>query len=169
MVCDYATRYPEAVALRSVEAPHIAVELVKIFSRVGVPEEVLTDQGANFMSQLLTEVYRFLHIKLIRTTPYHPQTDGLVERFNQTLKAMLRKTTLSGERSWDKLLPYVIFSYREVPQASTGFSPSIRAALWPQSARAIGRFAGDVGTADEGRGERHHLHARNEGQAWFNG
>ena len=75
------------------------------------------------MSQLLTEVYRFLHIKLIRTTPYHTQTDGLVERFNQTLKAILRKTTQSWERSWDKLLPYVIFSYREVPQASTGFSP----------------------------------------------
>ena len=75
------------------------------------------------MSQLLMEVYRFLHIKPIRTTPYHPQTDGLVERFNQTLKAMLRKMTLSGEQSWDKLLPYVLFAYREVPQASTGFSP----------------------------------------------
>ena len=89
VVCDYATRYPEAVALRSVEAVHIAEELVGIFSRVGVPEEIITDQWANFMSQLLTEVYRFLLIKSIRTTPYHPQTDSLVERFNQTLKAML--------------------------------------------------------------------------------
>ena len=75
------------------------------------------------MLQLLTEVYRFLHIKPIRTTPYHPPTDCLGERFNQTLKAMLRKTTLSGERSWDKLLPYILFAYRKVPQASTGFSP----------------------------------------------
>ena len=167
VVCDYTTRYPEAVALRSVVAPHIAEELVKMFSCMGVPEEILTDQGANFMSLLLTEVYRFLHIKPIRTTPYHPQTDGLVERFNQTLKAMLRKTTLSGEHSWDKLLPYVLFAYREVPQASTGFSP-FELLYGRKSARAIRYFAGDVERADEERGERHHLHACNEGQAWFN-
>ena len=123
VVCDYATRYPEAVALRSIDAEHIAEELVQIFSRVGVPQEILTDQGANFMSQLLAEVYKLLRIKPIRTSPYHPQTDGLVERFNKTLKAMLRKTAISEGRDWDKLLPYVLFAYREVPQASTGFSP----------------------------------------------
>ena len=123
VVCDYATRYPEAVALRSTEAPHIAEELVQIFSRVGIPEEILTDQGANFMSQLLKEVYKFLRIKPIWTSPYHPQTDGLVERFNQTLKAMMWKMTMSKGRSWDKVLPYVLFAYREVLQASTRFSP----------------------------------------------
>ena len=126
VVCDYATRYPEAVALRSIDAATIAEELVKIFSRVGIPHEILTDQGANFTSQLLTELYRMLHIRPIRTTSYHPQTDGLVERFNHTLKFMLRKS-LGGKRKstkdWDVLLPYLLFAYREVPQASTGFSP----------------------------------------------
>ena len=123
VVCDYATRYPEAVPLRSTDAEHIAEELVQLFSRVGIPEEVLTDQGANFMSQLLAEVYKLLRVKPIRTSPYHPQTDGLVERFNQTLKAMLRKTAITEGKDWDKLLPYVLFAYREVPQASSGFSP----------------------------------------------
>ena len=123
VVCDYATRYPEDIALRSTDAEHVAEELVKILSRVGLPREILTDQGANFMSQLLSRVHEFLRIKPIRTSPYHPQTDGLVERFNQTLKAMIRKMTYSEGRSWDQLLPYVLFSYREVPQASTGFSP----------------------------------------------
>ena len=60
MVCDYATRYPEAVPLRSTDAEHIAEELVQIFSRVGVPEEILTDQGSNFMLQLLAEVIQAL-------------------------------------------------------------------------------------------------------------
>ena len=60
----------------------MAEELVKLFARVGIPEEILTDQGTNFTSQLLTEIYHLLHIHPIRTTPYHPQTDGLVERFN---------------------------------------------------------------------------------------
>ena len=79
VICDYATRYPRAIALRTVDAPTIAEELLKFFARMGVPEEILTDQGTNFTSQLLAEVYRLLHIKPIRTTPYHPQTDGLVE------------------------------------------------------------------------------------------
>ena len=96
---------------------------MKLFARVGVPEEVLTDEGSNFMSQLLTEVYCLLHIKPIRTSPYHPQTDGLVERFNQTLKTMLKKGTKEDGKDWDRLIPYLLSAYREVPQASTGFSP----------------------------------------------
>ena len=123
VVCDYATRYPEAVPMRHIDAASVADELIKIFSRVGVPQEILTDQGSNFTSQLLAELYRMLHVKPIRTTPYHPQTDGLVERFNQTLKLMLRKTTAKEGKDWDRLLPFLLFAYREVPQASTGFSP----------------------------------------------
>ena len=123
VVCDYATRYPEAVPLRSIDAEHVAEELVVLFSRVGVPKEILTDQGSNFTSQLLKEIYRLLHVHPIRTTPYHPQTDGLVERFNKTLKSMLRKTAVEEGKDWDKVIPYLLFAYREVPQASTGFSP----------------------------------------------
>ncbi len=64
-----------------------------------------------------------LHIHPIQTTPYHPQTDGMVERFNQTLKSMLRKFVSETGADWDHWLPYLMFSYREVPQASTGYSP----------------------------------------------
>ena len=123
VICDYATRYPEAIPMKHVDAGSVAEELIKVFSRVGVPREILTDQGTNFTSQLLIELYRMLHIQPIRTTPYHPQTDGLVERFNQTLKLMLRKTAVKEGIDWDKMLPYVLFAYREVPQTSTGFSP----------------------------------------------
>ena len=90
VICDYSTRYPEAVPLKNIEAVTIAEELGKFFSRMGVPTEILTDQGSNFTSQLLKEVYRMLKIEPIRTSPYHPQTDGLVENFNSTLKSMLR-------------------------------------------------------------------------------
>ena len=58
VICDYATRYPEAIALKSIDAAQIAEELVQLFSRTGVPEEILTDQGSNFTSQLLTEIYQ---------------------------------------------------------------------------------------------------------------
>ena len=79
VLSDYATRYPEAIPLKSIDAEHVAEELIKILSRMGIPKEILTDQGSNFTSQLLAELYRLLHVKAIRTSPYHPQTDGLVE------------------------------------------------------------------------------------------
>ena len=112
VVCDYATRYPEAVPMKHVDAASVAEELIKIFSRVGVPKEVLTDQGTNFTSQLLTELYRMLHVHPIRTSPYHPQTDGMVERFNQTLELMLRKVLVKEGTDWDKLPPSLLFAYR---------------------------------------------------------
>ena len=119
----YATRYPEAVALPTVIAPRVVKELIQLFARVGIPEEILTDQGPNFMSSLLEELYRLLQIRRIRTTPYHPQTDGLVERFNGTLKSMQGKFVADSQNDWDTYLPYVLFAYREVPQESTVFSP----------------------------------------------
>ena len=123
VMCDYATQYPEAIPLRSIDAEHIAEELIKAFARVGIPSEILTDQGGNFTSKLLSELYRLLKIQGIRTSSYHPQSDGLVERFNQTLKMMLQKVVTKEGKDWDKLLPYVLFAYREVPQASTGLLP----------------------------------------------
>ena len=84
---------------------------------MGIPKEILTDQGSNFTSQLLPEVYRFLHVKALRTSPYHPQTDGLIERFNKTLK-MLHKSVVEDGKDWDRLVPYVLFAYREVPHES---------------------------------------------------
>ena len=93
----------------------------------------MTDQWTNFTSKLLAELYCLLHVKAVRTSPYHLQTDGLVERFNRTLKSMLWKTVNEEGKDWDKLLPYVLFVYREVPQSSTGFSPFellYRRAVW---------------------------------------
>ncbi|KAL1246972.1 hypothetical protein QQF64_034274 [Cirrhinus molitorella] len=123
VICDYATRYPEAFPLRSITTPKIIQALVQLFSRVGIPEEILTDQGTNFTSRLMGQLHRQLGITAIRTSAYHPQTDGLTERFNQTLKNMLRKFVSDTGRDWDKWLPFLLFAYREVPQASTGFSP----------------------------------------------
>ncbi|KAM4549940.1 uncharacterized protein V3H82_019144 [Fundulus diaphanus] len=123
VISDYATRFPEAFPLRTVTAPAVLRCLVQLFSRVGVPDEIVTDQGTNFSSRLMQLFHRQLGISAIKTTPYHPQTDGLVERFNQTLKKMLQKFVDDTGRDWDQWLPFVLFAYREVPQASTGFSP----------------------------------------------
>uniref|UniRef100_A0A9J7Z6B4 Gypsy retrotransposon integrase-like protein 1 n=1 Tax=Cyprinus carpio carpio TaxID=630221 RepID=A0A9J7Z6B4_CYPCA len=123
VIVDYATRYPEAVPLRKATAKSIAQELFLLASRVGLPSEILTDQGTPFMSRLMAVLCRLLRVKRLRTTVYHPQTDGLVERFNQTLKQMLRRVAAEDKRDWDLMIPYVLFGIREVPQASTGFTP----------------------------------------------
>lgn len=123
VIMDYATGYPEALPLRAATAKAVARELFHLFSRVGIAREILTDQGSCFMSSVLKHVLSFLQVKQLRTSVYHPQTDGLVERFNQTLKNMLKKTMDQEGKNWDLLLPYVLFAVREVPQASTGFSP----------------------------------------------
>lgn len=123
VMCDYATKYPEAIPLRSQDAEVVAEAMMEVFTRLGVPKEILSDQGTNFMSSLITELCKLLSIRKLNTTPYHPQANGLVERFNGTLKRMLQIYAQDEPGKWDKLLPYLLFAYREVPQETTGFSP----------------------------------------------
>ncbi len=123
VLVDYATRYPEAVVLRNISAKSVAVALFRMISRVGIPKEILSNQGMAFMSRTIRKLYELLGIKSIRTSVYHPQTDGLVERFNRTLKTMIRKFVYEDAKNWDKWLQPLLFAVREVSQASTGFSP----------------------------------------------
>lgn len=88
-VVDFATRYPEAVALKGIETEMVAEALVDIFCRTGVPKEMLTDMGSQFTSELMAEVSRLLSMRQLTTAPYHPMCKGLVERFNGTLKQIL--------------------------------------------------------------------------------
>ena len=121
---DYLTKWPEVFAVHDQTAATIARLLVEeIVSRHGVPAEILSDRGKAFLSGLMKEVTQLLGIHQTNTTAYHPQTDGLVERFNCTLITMLAKTTQKGGRDWDQKLPYVLFAYRASEQQSTHESP----------------------------------------------
>lgn len=120
---DYATRYPEAVALPSIETERAAEGLLDIYSRVGVAEEIVSDRGSQFTSNMMKEVRRLLSIQHLPTTPYHAMGNGLVEKFNKTLKMMLKKMCVEQPKACDRYLPAVLFAYRETPQASLGFSP----------------------------------------------
>ena len=120
---DFATRYPEAVALKSILTTVVAEALVSIFARVGVPDEVLSDQGTQFTSALMKEVGRLLLMKQLTTTPYHPQCNGLVERFNATLKTMLKRMCSESPKDWNRYIDALLFAYREAHQKSLGFAP----------------------------------------------
>jgi transposase InsO family protein len=120
---DYATRYPEATALKTIDAETVAEALVTMFTRIGVPEEVLSDQGTQFMSHVMKEVSRLLSVTQLVTTPYHPMCNGLVEHFNGTLKLMLKRMCAEKPKDWDRYLPALLVAYREAPQKSLGFAP----------------------------------------------
>lgn len=123
VMVDFATRYPEAVPLRNIDTVTVAEALWQMWSRVGVPEEVLTDRGTQFTSEVMVEVYRLLGIRGLTTTPYHAMGNGLCERFNATLKAMLKKLCRERPTDWDRYIPSALFAYREVPQESLKYSP----------------------------------------------
>ena len=69
----------------------VAEAMVEIFSRTGIPQEILTDQGSVFTGKLTRELCELLGIHHLKTSPYHPQTDGCLERWHSSLKSMLRK------------------------------------------------------------------------------
>ena len=111
------------IPLKTITTEVVAEALVEVFARVGVPNEILTDCGAQFTSELMKEVSRLLSLKQLRTMPYHPICNGLVEKFNGTLKAMLKKLCEEKPKDWDRYLSPLLFAYREVPQETLGFSP----------------------------------------------
>ena len=117
-ICDYITRYPEVFPLRSVKARHVANCLLQLLSRVGIAREVLTDCGTSFLSKLLQQVYQLLGVRGIKTTPYHPQMDGLIGRYNQNLKNMLYKFVSQTGSDWDQWLPYLLFACHKLPLGS---------------------------------------------------
>jgi len=73
---DYTTRYPEAVPLKDIQAETVAEALVNMFTRVGVPKEILSDQGSQFLSAVMKEVCILLSLKQLVTTPYHPSQEA---------------------------------------------------------------------------------------------
>ena len=123
VVCDYFTRWTEAYALPNKEAATVARVLVNEWiCRFGVPDAIHSDQGANFEGHLFMEVGELLGIEKTRTTPYHPQSDGLVERMNRTLLMMLSIRAQEEER-WDEFLPELLMAYRASVHDTTKFTP----------------------------------------------
>ena len=97
--------------------------LLDVVWKHGVPLRIIHDRAAEFLSEVVQEVATLLGVSQLPTSGGHPQTDGLVERFNRTLKQMLSKLVSKGGRDWDQLLGPVLFAYRTTPHASTGMSP----------------------------------------------
>ena len=95
----------------------------EFFCRFSVPEQLHSDQGRQFEANVMQEVCRLLQIDKTRTTPYHPQSDGLVERFNRTMLAMLASTVEEDPSNWEQHLRKVCMAYNTYVHPSTGYAP----------------------------------------------
>ena len=123
---DHFTKWMEAYPIPNMEATTVAQKFVYEFvSRFGVPLQIHTDQGTQFQSQLFEQICNLMGIHKTRTTPFHPQSDGFVERFNRTLESMLALYVDEDQRDWDKFVPLMTMAYRATPHESTGLSPNM--------------------------------------------
>ncbi|KAM9456054.1 retrovirus-related Pol polyprotein from transposon 17.6 [Clarias gariepinus] len=119
-VCQLA----EAVPLRTLKAHAIVKEVVRFCSTFGLPRVVQTDQGTNFTSKVFAQILKELGVAHKMSSAYHPESQGALERFHQTLKSMLRAYCLSTGKDWVEGLPMLMFAVRETVQESLGFSPA---------------------------------------------
>ena len=119
---DFATGFPEAIPLKDIDSISVAEALLSMFSRVGIPREILSDRGVQFTSQLMGELHKLLGVKPLFTTPYHPSANGRVERLHSTLKSCLRKLCADKPKEWHRYLIPTLFALREMPSDRTGFS-----------------------------------------------
>ena len=120
VVSDYFSKWTEAYAVRQHTAATVAEILVEQFMfRLGIPHQLHSDQGPEFDSALVHEVCKLLRIHKTRTTAYHPQSDGQVERANRTVRSMLTALVNEARDDWDNHLPYILFAYRASVHATT--------------------------------------------------
>ncbi|MCA9324993.1 DDE-type integrase/transposase/recombinase, partial [Candidatus Saccharibacteria bacterium] len=122
-VCDHFTKWGSAFPMPDQTAESVSENFLDFICTFGIPECVLTDQGTSFMSELFKRVYDLLDIRPVRTSPFHPETNGITERFNQTLKNMITAYISPDQKDWDTLLKRLTFAYNTAIHAATNFSP----------------------------------------------
>ena len=122
-IIDRTSRWPEAIPLRETTASQCAKALISTWiARFGVPVHMTSDRGPQFISALWTEISQRLGVELHRTTAYHRQSNGLIERFHRTLKTSL-KARLNSD-NWMDQLPWVLLGIRTAPKEDLNASPA---------------------------------------------
>ena len=113
VVINYYTRLPERFALKHQDAHSVALRLIsEIISRYGAPYLIHTDQKTNFESKLIAELCKLFDIKKTRTTPYHPQSDGLVEHLNRTLVDTIALIVKEAQDTWNLRIGLALMAIR---------------------------------------------------------
>jgi len=124
VITDHFTRYAQAIPTRNQTARTTAEALFNSFiTHYGFPKRLHADQGANFESRVIRELCQIAGVDKSRTTAYHPMGNGMVERFNRSLLAMLGTLEPEKKTTWHKYVPAMVHAYNCTAHDSTGFSP----------------------------------------------
>ena len=125
VMVDLFTKWCEAVPIATTDAETTAQAIVENWiCRWGAPEQLHSDRGSNFESIIVAELCHLLGVRKSRTTAYHPQGNGQVERTNRSIKALLKAFTDEySTREWDKAPSRCLLAYRSTVHVSTGYSP----------------------------------------------
>ena len=126
---DLATRWPEAIPLRTTTAKIITRSLVSIFTRCGFPVRITTDNGPQFKGTFFKKWVKQLGINHVVSSPYHPQGNGVVERLHRTLNSMISKLT-EKKGNWASTIPMALYFIRSTPCSATGLSPFLARQGW---------------------------------------
>ena len=122
-VIDSCTRWPTVYALKSLSAKAVCDSLLELFTHIGVPNQIVSDCGTNFTSQLTQSMLKYLGCTPVFNTPNHPEASGMIERFNQTFKNMLFHVVKQHGRQWHRFVPFLTWALREVSNSTTNVSP----------------------------------------------
>ena len=110
VIIDHFTKWVEVHAIKDTTTKTIAKIITKYVCRHGIPDQILSDQGTGYQGELLEQVYDFLDIHKTKTAAYHPECDGLSERFMRPLKAMISSYVQENQKDWDQNLDQTAFA-----------------------------------------------------------
>ena len=124
LVVDHFTRYVQGYATTNKSGTTAARKIYGDFVlRFGLPSQILHDQGREFENHMFAELERLSGVQKLRTTPYHPQCNGMVERMNKTILGMLRTLPERSKSRWPESLDKLIYAYNCTTHDTTGFEP----------------------------------------------
>ena len=124
VITDYFTRHVTALALPNCTAETTAQALFNdFFCKYGIPSVILSDQGTHFQNKLMENLQKLIGYNHIYSTAYHPQTNGIIERFNATFIPQISKLQDTQANNWDEYLQAVVFAYNSGVHKITKFSP----------------------------------------------
>ena len=124
VMVDHLTRYVEAVPVTAATGKNAMRALRShIFYRHSIPETIVEDQGREFLSSVYKDELSRLGVKCTRTSPYHPQTNGMTERFNGTLKKIISKYVADDHKDWDEWVQAAVHAYNTSIHDVTNYAP----------------------------------------------
>lgn len=121
---DHFSKWTECIPIPDKSSGTVVQSVVdNWFCRYGTPGTILTDQGTEFEKEFRDSLIKTFKIKKVRTTPFHPQTNGALERYHRTLRQILQTLTDSFDENWDLKIPMAMFAYRSSVHATTDHEP----------------------------------------------